>query len=58
VSGASGVGGGGFVISPGVMGSYFFTPHWFAGVDLRFDIDAGGYSGALFDFAATGGYKF
>jgi hypothetical protein len=51
-------GGGSFVVSPGVLGAYFFTPHWFAGVDLRVDIATASYGYAAFDFFGTGGYKF
>ncbi len=59
---------GSFVFSIGAQGSYFFTPHWFAGVDLRFDIPTAGGVGVnnaavVFDpnvlnLFAQGGYKF
>jgi hypothetical protein len=50
---------GSFVITPGVMGAYFFTPHWYAGADLRLDIaTASGEAFTVFDLFATGGYKF
>jgi len=59
-----GGGFGSFVFSLGAQGSYFFTPHWFAGAELRFDVPtAGGVNdGALdanvFNLFAQGGYKF
>jgi hypothetical protein len=61
---------GSFLISIGAQGSYFFTPHWFAGVDLRLDIPTAGglhvpgtnvtsvYDPNVFDLFAQGGYKF
>jgi hypothetical protein len=51
-------GGGSFLISLGAVGTYFFTPHWFAGVDLRIDIPTAGYGWTVFDFFGVGGYKF
>ena len=55
----AGVPSGGFVFSPGVLGAYFFNPHWYAGVDLRVDIIAiSFYGGANLDLFGTGGYKF
>jgi len=46
---------GSAVITPGVLGAYFFTPHWYAGADLRLDIAT---AFTVFDLFATGGYKF
>ena len=51
-------GGGSGIITPGVLGAYFFTPHIYAGLDLRFDIATASYGSAVFDIFATGGYKF
>jgi len=50
--------GGGFLISPGVVGSYFITPHIYAGADIRLDIGTGTGSSAVIAFFANGGYKF
>jgi hypothetical protein len=56
---------GSLVISIGAQGSYFFTPHWFAGVDIRLDIPTAGQvdhnyvvDPNVFDLFAQGGYKF
>jgi hypothetical protein len=54
VSGSTGT----FVFSPGVMGDYFFTPHVYAGLDLRLDILTASGGFATFDVFAGGGYKF
>jgi hypothetical protein len=51
-------GGGSGIITPGVLGAYFFTPNFYAGLDLRFDIATASYGSAVFDIFATGGYKF
>jgi hypothetical protein len=58
VPGCGGDGGGAFVLSLGTVGTYFFTPHWFAGVDIRLDIGLAAYSGTVLNFSAIGGYKF
>ncbi len=51
-------GGGSGMITPGVLGAYFFTPNIYAGLDLRLDIATASYGSAVFDIFATGGYKF
>lgn len=49
---------GGFVLSPGVLAAYFFTPHLYAGVDVRIDVATASGSFVNESFYATGGYKF
>jgi len=49
---------GGAVITPGVVGTYFITPHIFAGADIRLDYSTSSAGGGIFDLFATGGYKF
>ena len=52
------VSAGGAVITPGVVGTYFITPHIFAGADIRLDYSTSSAGGGIFDLFATGGYKF
>ena len=54
----------GFMLMGGAVGTWNFTPNWFAGADARLMIPtfgntySGGPSVVAFALAATGGYKF
>jgi hypothetical protein len=59
ISSAVSTSAGGFVISPGVLGTYAITPHIYVGGELRFDIGlVTGGTAATVNILGTGGYRF